>query len=387
MEENKLNFSKSKILKIVLFFIAVVCVAIVFSRYLTDDEFQKEVDIKVFKKQIIESTSNTIEINSDSNPYIYAYSKYISVFGKNIFTIYDKDANVVTTLDMNITEPEMNSDENYLVAYEKNGSKLYLVENTIKLWEKDIDGDIYRASVNKNGYVVALIKNSTYKSVVIIYDNSGNELFRTFLATSYAICSEISEDNKYLAIGQIDYSGTIVKSVVKLISVENVKGSSQDSILYTYESEANKILNNLKFNTKDEVICMFDSYIQKISGLSDEKICDITNEDILVDVNLENNIVKVEKETSGLFSYQYQISLKNTIGKSDSMYVLENDIPKKMQVTKNLICVTLLNEVKIISSKGWLIKSYVTNTGIQDIVIGTNIVGIVYNNKIEIINT
>ena len=132
---------------------------------------------------------------------------------------------------------------------------------------------------------------------------------------------------------------------------------------------------------------MFDSYIQKISGLSDEKICDITNEDILVDVNLENNIVKVEKETSGLFSYQYQISLKNTIGKSDSMYVLENDIPKKMQVTKNLICVTLLNEVKIISSKGWLIKSYVTNTGIQDIVIGTNIVGIVYNNKIEIINT
>ena len=61
----------------------------------------------------------------------------------------------------------------------------------------------------------------------------GKELFRTYLAESYAICSEISNNNKFLAIGQIDYSGTIVKSVVQLISIEKANSGEQNSEVYT----------------------------------------------------------------------------------------------------------------------------------------------------------
>lgn len=386
MDEKPMIQSKTNIIKTCMFFLVVVCIAFVLARYLINDEFRNTVDTKLLKKEVTENTSQIIEINSDGNPNIYAYDKYITVLTKNVLTFYNQDANAEAKLDVDITTPYMDSSEKYLVLAEKSGSKLYLIDNTAIKWEKDIDGEIYRVSVNKNGYVSVILKNSTYKSIVVVYDLEGNELFRTYLATSYAICSEISNNNKYLAIGQIDYSGTIVKSVVKLISIDLVKNDPKNSVVYTYESESDKILNNIKFNIKDEAICMFDSYIQKITVLSDERLYDISNESIFIDINLENDIVAVEKENSGLFSYQYQMNIKNTVGKSDNLYILENDIPKKLKVTTNLICLNLVNEVRIINSSGWLLKRYTTNSEIQDIVVGDSIIGIIYNNKIEVIN-
>ena len=385
MDDKSIIFSKEKILKTFIFFLVIICIAIVVSKYLTNEEYRDTVDKRFFNKEIEEDVANSIEFNSDSNPTICAYGKYIALLSKNVLSVYDSSTTNCASLDMNIIEPYMSSDENNLVVAEKKGNHLYLVSNTNIMWENEVDGEIYRASVNKNGYVAVLIKNSTYKSVVILYDNTGKELFRTYLATSYALCAEISEDNKYIAIGQVDYSGTLLKSVVKLISVEKAKQNPQDAIVYTYESEPNKILDNLKFNTNDEVICMFDSYIQKINDLSDERICDINNEKLLVDVNLENNVVSVEKETSGLFSYQYQMNLKNTVGKSDNLYILKNDIPKHLKVSKKLICLNIMNEVRIVNSNGWLLKCYTTKNEIQDVVVGDSIVGIVYNNKIEVI--
>lgn len=369
MEEKLVKHSKTSVIKVSIFFLIVICIAIVLARYLINDDFRSAVDTKILKKELTENTSNIIEINSDSNPNIYAYDKYITVLSKNVLTFYQQDASVCAKLDVNITTPYMASEDKYLTLAEKGGNKLYLISNLGIKWEKDMDGEIYRVSVNQNGYVSVLLKNTTYKSIVVVYDLDGTELFRTYLATSYAICSEISNNDKYLAIGQIDYSGTVLKSVVKLISIDLVKDKKEDSIVYTYSSESNKFLNNMKFNDKNEVICMFDSYIQKVTGLSDERLYDITNKDIFVDINLQNNIVAIEKETSGLFSYTYQLNIKNTLGKSDNLYILENDIPKNLKVTKSLICINLAGEVRMINASGWLLKRYTTNSEIQDIVV------------------
>ena len=271
--ENKPKIgSITKIVKICLFFFIGISIIFVMARYLINDDFRNMVDTKILKKEITENSSNVIEINSDGNPYIYAYEKYITILSKNILSIYNQDANNILELDVNITTPNMTSNEKYLVIAENEGSKLYLIQDTSVKWEKDVEGEIYRVSVNKNGYVSVLLKNATYRSIVVVYAPNGTELFRSYLATSYAMCSEISQNNKYLAIGQIDYSGTIVKSVVKLIEMEAVKERKQDSIVYTYESESSKILNNIKFNHKHEAICMFDSYIQKVTALSDERL-------------------------------------------------------------------------------------------------------------------
>ena len=385
MEKIPIMQSKSSIIKLCVSSVIVILIAVIAVRYLTNDEFRNEIDTKVLKREISESTSNIIEINSDDNPYVYAYDKYIVVLGKNVLSFYNKDSTLVSSEDVNITTPYFASNEQFLLVADNGGNNLFLFVDTGVKWERQLDGEIYRVSVNKNGYVSVIMKNSLYKSIVVVFDMEGNELFRTYVKTSYAICSEISNNNKVLAIGQIDYSGAIVKSVVKLINIETVDEDLQNSTIYTYESESNIILNNINFNNKNEAICMFDSYIQKVTSASDERIYSMNDDSIFVDVNLDNNIVILEKESTGIFSHEYQVNLKSTNGKSDNIYMLENNAPKSLKVTNDLICINFVNEVRIVNSSGWLLKHYVTNSEIQSIVAGDSIVGIVYNNKVEVI--
>ncbi len=384
MEEQP-KIAKANVIKLGVSMLIIVLLAIVLARYLINDEFRSMVDSKVLRKNLSENSSNVIEINSDSNPYVYAFDKYITVLSKNVLSFYAQDAKFVSSIDVNITTPYMSAEDKYLVVAEKGGNKLYFISEMGVKWEKDIEGEIYRVSVNKNGYVSVILKNATYKSIVVVFDVNGNELLRNFLKSSYAICSEISDNNQYLAIGRIDYSGTVVKSIIDLISMGTAKDNPKNSVVNKYESESGKILANIKFNDKDEAICMFDSYIQKLTKNTSQKLHDIDNDNMFVDINLKNNIVIVEKETSGLFSYEYQMSIKNTAGKSDNLYILGSDTPKKLKVTPNLICLNLANEVRVVSSGGWLLKRYTTKSEIQDIVVGDSIIGIIYNNKIEVI--
>ena len=248
-----------------------------------------------------------------------------------------------------------------------------------------MDGQIYRISVNKNGYVSVLLKDALHKSVIVIYDQTGKELFKSYLSKSYAICAEVSDNHKYLATGQIDYSGTVLKSIVRIISIDSAINNSEDAVLYKYESESSKLLNNIKFNSKNEAICMFDSYIQKVTTNSDERLYDITSTNLFVDINLKDHFVVVNKEKAGLFSYQYQVNIKSTTGKGEKLYILESNIPKEMKLSKNLIGMKLVNEVRLINDSGWLVKRYTTKSEIQDMVLNDHILGIVYHNKIEVI--
>ena len=131
---------------------------------------------------------------------------------------------------------------------------------------------------------------------------------------------------------------------------------------------------------------MFNSYVQKVGVDSNERIYDITDKDMFVDINLNETIAIIDKQSSGLFSYEYEILLKNTKSKSESLYILDSDLPKIMSASGDYFALDLGNEIRIVSSKGWLIKKYTSNNQIKNIVIGDSIAGVIYKNKIEIID-
>ena len=109
----------------------------------------------------------------------------------------------------------MSSSEKYLVVAEKGGKNFCVIYENELLWSGSVEGSISEININSNGYVSVIVTNTTYKSVVIAYNNEGIELFKTYLSYTYALCSDISNNNRYLAIGEVDYTGKIIKSKVK----------------------------------------------------------------------------------------------------------------------------------------------------------------------------
>ena len=384
-DENRLERKKA-VSKILILIIIAILIVIINARYITDEEFRGYINTRILKKEVAESTLNTIEIDTNTNPYIYAYDKYITVLNKNKLIEYTSDGKINAELDINISVPLVSSNDKYMVIAEKNGKTIYLISGSNVLWNVEVEGNISNVKVNKNGYVSIVIKNTTYKSVVAFYDLSGTELFRTYLSTSYVVCTDISPNNKYLAIGEVDYSGTIIKSSIKIISVDNAQTNPDNSIIYTYESDNGAIVTDINYQNKDYAICMFNDYIQKVTIDSNTRLYDITSSDLFVDINMKDSIVVIDKQSSGLFSYEYEMLIKNTNTKAENLYILNSDLPKVMNISGNNIALNLGNEVQIVGENGWLIKKYTSSKQIKSLVIGDSIAGIIYKNKIEIVD-
>lgn len=386
VKKDKENKAKNSVTKFLIIIFIGIFIVFTVARYTTDEDFRYDIDTNLLKKRVSESNLNTIEINSDYNPYVYAYDKYITVLSKNKLVEYSSDGKSIAELEVNISVPIISSNEKYMAIAEKNGKTVYLISGSNILWQRTVEGQISQISVNKNGYVSIVIKNTIYKSVVIYFDLTGKELFRTYLSSTYVTCTSISTNNSYLAIGEVDYSGTIIKSYVKIVSVELAQSDPKNSIVYTYESENGEIITNVSYKDKTSAICMFNNYIQKVTPNSNERIYDITHNDLFIDINLKDSIAIIDKQSSGLFSYEYEITMKNQTNSSENLYILNSDLPKSLLVSGSNIAINLGNEVQIINSNGWLLKKYTSSKQISNIVLGYSIAGIVYKNKIEIIN-
>lgn len=386
MKEEKNIKPKKSTFKFLIIFILAILIVFCVAKYITDDDFRYKIDTNLLKKQVSESNLKNIEIDSDDNPSVFAYDKYITVLSKNTLTEYTSDGNSVAKLDVSISVPLVETNGKYMVMAEKGGQKIYLISGTSILWQNNIEGSITRVNVNRNGYVSVIIQSTIYKSVIIFYDLNGKELFRSYLSTNYAICTAVSTNNKYLAIGEIDYSGTIIKSYVKVISIDLAQTDAENSTVYTYEAENGEIVTDINYQDKENVICMFDSYVQKVGLDSNERLYEITDEDVFVDINLKDGYTVINKQSSGLFQYEYEMKIKDTNSKSESLYILNNDLPKSMSTSDNKMALNLGNEVQIVDTNGWLLKKYTSTKQIDKIVLGDSIAGVVYKNKIEIID-
>ncbi len=376
----KISFGKACIV-ILIIFIATMILA----RYVADKEFRQYVDTNILQKEVSSENLNTIDINSENNPTICAIDNHIAVLSKSILEFYDTNAKLVNKIDINLASPITASCGSHLILAENSGNKIYAIKSTNLAWQTQVSGTITRINVNKNGYVSVIVSNTSYKSLVIVFDNDGNEIFKTYLAKTFATCTDISQDNKYLAIGEVDYSGTIIKSTVKIVSTDSAIKDSANAIVYQYNSDADEIITNIKYSDKQNAICMFNSYIQNVSPTGDTRVFDVNQDTIFMDCNLEGNLILVEKQSSGLFSYDYQMKIISTLGAKSNLFILSNSMPKNIDVAGKNICINYGNEVQFVNDNGWLIKRYTPHSEIKDIVLADGIAGIIYKDEIDVI--
>lgn len=377
MKENLKPLSK---LQITVMTFLIFIVVIILARYVTNQDFRNLVDTKILNKQVTENDLNYIEINSEDSPTVFAYDSFIGVFSKSTLSIYNGKGNVENDLSLNITTPIYNTAGKYVILAEKNGSKFFVINSTSMLWEGSIDGKINKININENGYVTIIISNSTYNSIVIVYNSDGTELFKSYFPSTYAMTATISKNNDYVAIGEIDYSGTVIKSNIRIMNLSDAQ------IVYQFNAPDNEILNNIKYTDKNMAICSFSNSIYKISTSEATKICDITEETSFANIDMTNILALIERQSSGLFSYEYHLTFQSLISNTENLYVLSNGLPKQTIACGKIIALNYGSSVDVINQNGALKKSYTSTQQIKSLVVGEHIVGILYKDKIEIIN-
>lgn len=384
LEEKKLN--KKKIIIISLIVILIIGITISVLVYTKNLEVREWIDTKIFRKEIMQDNVTTIELKEGENNNIYAFNKYIGILNKNKFSIYGNTGNVEKTLDIQISNPIFSSTNRFLAIAELNGQKVYSIADKEIAWEASVEGNISQIHVNKNGYVAVVIVDTSYKSVIRMYNPKGEMLFNTYLKSTRVVDVAISNDNKYLAIAEVDTSGTLIQSNIKVISIEKANTDPTNSLENTYTGEKDKLIVNIQYQDKNKLVCMYTDSINIIEEGQNNILVDNKNKKIIFQsVELNNNVVSIEEKSSGLFTADSFVSIINTEHKNRKEYIT-NSVAKEIYTYGDIIAMNLGTEVEFINTSGWLVKRYVARQEITNIAVSENIAGIIYRDKIEIIN-
>lgn len=363
--------------------ILIVALIVIISLYVANEPTREWIDTYILRKNVIEEDLPTIALENE-NANVYAYDNHIVVLQENNLVIYNSSGKEETTINVSITTPIFADSGNYLLVADKNGQNVYLIYNTSLQWQKTMEGNISAITVNENGAVGVVITGTTYKSVIVMYGITGDEEFKTYLSSTIAADVAISENSDYLSFAEIDTSGTIISSAVKTVSVEKAKNSPSEAIIYEYKPEENSLIVNIQYDNQ-EIICQYDNTVYKMNEGNAQKLIDIDDKTTFMDINLHNYICRIVETSSGILSSQYEAKIMNPDNKKENSYLL-NSVPKSLYCNNDIIAINMGNQIEFINHNAWLIKSFVSSQSFKDVVLGKSVAGIIYRDRIEIIN-
>lgn len=389
IEPEKKKVNKKKIMITILITILLLVILSIFIVYVKNETARNWIDKNILGKEITQNSLPIIELEDMDNANIYTFNKYIGVLNKNKFDIYNNTGKKENTVTLEISKPIFSSNGRYLVVAEEKGQKLYLLENKDIVWETSVEGNISQITVNKNGYVAVTIVDTSYKTVIAMYENTQGEkpIFKTFLSTTRVPATSISDDNKYLALAEIDTSGTLIQSSIKVVSIEDAKNNAEDSMKKIYQGENNDLIINIKYQEKNKLICM---YTDKIISIKEDGTQEILQEYgdkkiSFVSIELLNSSITIEEKSTGIFTADSIVNIINSDSKSTSLYTAEA-VTKEIYTKDNIIALNLGAQVDFINTNGWLVKRYTAEQEITSIAVSNSIAGIIYRDKIEIVN-
>ena len=289
-EEKKVN-KKKLVISIVIFILLIISITISII-YLKNKDFREWIDKNIFRKEVMQDNVTTIDLKENQNSNIFAFNKYIGILEKNKFNIYSNTGNKEKELDMEINNPLFDSAKRFLIVGENKGQNVYLITDKEISWNTSIEGNISQVNVNKNGYVAIVIVDTSYKAVIAMYNPQGKEMFKTYLSSTRVADVSISNDNKYLAIAEIDTSGTIIQSNVKIISIEKAESDPTNSVEKIYKGDNSKLIVNVEYQDKNKLSCMYTDSIHIIEEEQDDILIENKDKKIIFQtIELTNNAI------------------------------------------------------------------------------------------------
>jgi hypothetical protein len=383
------KINKKKLTVLIIISVLILTAIILFCVYMGNKTFRDFMDKYVLMKNVTENNLNSITLEEPENIQVYAYDKYISVFSQNKLVGYNSNGKKEYELSVEITNPIIDTNNRFLLIAEKEKQRIYLISGNNIVWQKDLEGNISRINVNKNGYVSVIITGTTYKSIIQTFDSQGNEMFKTYLSNSIAMDSDISSDNKYMSFAEISTNGTTVQSRIKTVSIQKAKEkeASSDPIISNIASPTDSVALSIKYQDSNRLVCMYDDSIHILQNGADEELLKLKEDGqkvVFGDIKLNNFVVRI-LEKSVLLSTQSTVEFVNVGSKKTNIYTIDS-VVKEIYVNNNYIALNLGSEVYFVGTNGWLNKKYTSSQEVRKVVINNECAGIVYRDKIEIIN-
>lgn len=359
---------------IVLAIVFAIIVAII--TYLNYDRIEEYLENKNW--QLADSVA-TIQIDDIIQ---VANGKSLVTLTKDSIDFYKDTDTAQNSIEIVTSEILTSCANDYTAIADKKSGNIYMMKEDTKLWETKVTGEIFDIVVNKNGYVAITYYQTGYKSIIKVLKATGEELFTTFLASTYAMDVTIADNNKILALAEVDTEGITLISKVKVIEIDSANETKSNTI---YEGK-DCLIMDIEYTNKNELMVLKDTGIILIND--ENKISNVVEYDYstVAYSTIENgeNAIIIRKASSGIFGSESILEIYDKDSKKE--YSLQTT-PQSISAQNKIIALNLGNEVIFVNTNGNLIKRYNLGGQLKDIKLydDGNMAALVFKNKIELI--
>lgn len=392
MEEEKKEFNLKReiaIRKKVIVAILIVCILSISAiglLYNYNDEFREMINKNILKKSISTENVPTIDLDAKKSNQMCVYGRNIAILNDKKIRIYNSYGEKVSEIEVDINNAIFSASSKYLAIAEYEGKNFYLLLDDTYLWSGTIEGEIKQIHVNPNGYIALVTTDATYKSIVTVFNQEGGELIKKYLSTTRVMDVGISKDNKYLALAEIDTSGTLIQSNIEVISIENTINNSDKSVVFSYSANKGALVTEIKYQDKNKLVCMYDDHVQVINENFESFDTTLQNNNITyASVNLNSGFVYVREDVNGLFKSKLTLHIQSNQGNKSNQYEIQ-EVAKEIYACENVIAVNVGLDTYFINDNGWLMKKVSSSQEIANISFSNNLAVIAFKDRLEIID-
>ena len=283
-------------------------------------------------------------------------------------------------INSNSNSIKYSSNGEFTLIFNKDAKLLYLVRNDDIILKKSIDVDPKIIYTNENGYIAILYSQVGYKTGIKIFKPNGDEVITTYLANSYATSIDVSHDNKFAYIGEVDGGGIKIQSKIKAINLDNQDSKEIELPLGCIITDISSLNDRLIIKTDDGLyeISTNDNSVKKIINYEEENV-------LSTFVDNQHNIVLLKNNGQNTSFDQSGDVLISFYNKEDSQDIIIPSMPQIIDVYNDVVAIGLGNEVWI--AKNGYLKSKIR---IEEAINGINIfsngneLALFFRNKIKI---
>jgi len=365
--------------KYIICFMIFICVC-----FLSIGYFNYEKIINFFEDREWEIADSFATLQLESISQVEA-GKDLLVLTNSAMELYGSNAKREYQETMVTTGIYCDSCEEYMVVATKDTNTIYLLKGSEVAWKNAFNWSILNVSVNKNGYVTVIYSQSGYKSSIKIFKPTGEELFTTYLASTYALDVEMSYDNKTLYIAEIDTEGIKIKSNIKIIEISDLE-TSQNPTVNTILVGTDDLITDIEYSNPNQLFILKDTGMAVIN--SEKIIKELVSFDVKTTLfssvkDVKNPIV-IEKVSTGIFTNETNLKI---LKEEEILEVKIEQTPQSIDTMNDIIALNLGDEVIFLNTNGKVVKRYDLEKQLSAVKLYSkgSLAALVFRDKIELI--
>lgn len=304
----------------------------------------------VFVKDISEDDAIKI-ITTSSNNIIKEYQNEILVYSAGKYTTYNKYGKKTWQVKLDtIFVPEINTAGQYIQICNKSNGYIFVYYNKYESARIKIEGTIKSSTINEKGTTIVEYAKAGSKTVLGIYNNKGEQLYKIKLNTSIVGQYVLSNNSRYLVYTDVITDGISVSTNVNVIDLK--KANSDNYQIPTIMKKDNDLIYKLLFDGNKVIALFGDKVWQYNLTTQSQQKYDIPNINLLnIDINSKRYIYVYSKDKEYILSYL-------EFGAEKSNDIILKEIPTNIVYYDGLIYLGYKKTISIYNSFGSNIKNY-----------------------------